>query len=129
MKRVQEAVSGPFGMAEGWVLLDMIQGLVRSQQDLDGTQSDSGWNFSPKSDVREERVARFAANRFRTTYRFIRPLFEDRRSASEPEKTDAVSEEVSSESELFLNVVGPHSRQELDEDAKEFALRINRAVD
>ncbi len=124
MKRVQEAVSGPFGMAEGWVLLDMIQGLVRSQQDLDGTQSDSGWEFSPKSDVREERVARFAANRFRTTYRFIRPLFEDRRSASEPAKTDAVSEEVSSESELFLNIVGPHSRQELDEDAKEFALRI-----
>ena len=124
MKRVQEAVSGPFGIAEGWVLLDMIQGLVRSQQDLDRTQSDSGWDFSPKSDVREERVARFAANRFRTTYRFIRPLFEDRRSANEPEKTDDESEEISNESELFSNVVGPHSRQELDEDAKEFALRI-----
>ena len=131
MKRVQEAVSGPFGIAEGWVLLDMIQGLVRSQQDLGRTQSDSGWDFSPKSDVREERVARFAANRFRTTYRFIRPLFEDRRSASESGKadgesgeTDSESEEIASESELSLNVVGPHSRQELDEDAKEFALRI-----
>ena len=117
MKRIQEAVSGPFGVAEGWVLLDMIQGLVRSQQDLSRTQSDSNWDFSPKADVREERVARFAANRFRTTYRFIRPLFEDRRSDSE-------SEEFTAESELFLNVVGPHSRQELDEDAKEFALRI-----
>ena len=124
MKRVQEAVSGPFGIAEGWVLLDMIQGLVRSQQDLDRTQSDSGWDFSPKSDVREERVARFAANRFRTTYRFIRPLFEDRRPASEPEIADAESEDISSESELFLSVIGPHSRKELDEDAKEFALRI-----
>ncbi|MDE0200039.1 MAG: RNA-directed DNA polymerase [Caldilineaceae bacterium] len=124
MKRIQESVSGPFGIAEGWVLLDMIQGLVRSQQDLDRIQSESGWDFSPKSDVHEERVARFAANRFRTTYRFIRPLFEDRRFASEPERTDDESEEISSESELFLNVVGPHSRQELDEDAKEFALRI-----
>ena len=124
MKRVQEAVSGPFGIAEGWVLLDMIQGLVRSQQDLGRTQSDSGWDFSPKSDVREERVARFAANRFRTTYRFIRPLFEDRRSAGESGKTDGESGEADSESELSLNVLGPHSRQELDEDAKEFALRI-----
>ena len=117
MKRIQEAVSGPFGIAEGWVLLDMIQGLVRSQQDLSRTQSDSNWDFSPKSDVREERVARFAANRFRSTYRFIRPLFEDRPTASESGETD-------SESELFLNVMGPHSRQELDEDAKEFALRL-----
>ena len=66
MKRIQEAVSGPFGVAEGWVLLDMIQGLVRSQQDLSRTQSDSNWDYSPKADVREERVARFAANRFRT---------------------------------------------------------------
>ncbi len=124
MKRVQEAVSGPFGMAEGWVLLDMIQGLVRSQQDLDGTQSDSGWDFSPKSDVREERVARFAANRFRTTYRFIRPLFEDRLPASKSGKTDDEPGETDGEAELFLNVMGPHSREELDEDAKEFALRI-----
>ncbi|MDE0312344.1 MAG: RNA-directed DNA polymerase [Caldilineaceae bacterium] len=131
MKRVQEAVSGPFGIAEGWVLLDMIQGLIRSQQDLDRKQSDSSWDFSPKSDVREERVARFAANRFRTTYRFIRPLFEDGQSAGESGKTDGEfgeidrkSEEISVESELFFNGVGPHSRQELDEDAKEFALRI-----
>ena len=124
MKRVQETVSGPFGIAEGWVLLDMIQGLVRSQQDLDRKQSDSGWDFSPKSDVREERVARFAANRFRTTYRFIRPLFEDRRATGESGKTDGESGEIDSESEPFSNVVGPHSRQELDEDAKEFALRI-----
>lgn len=124
MRRIQEAVSGPFGIAEGWVLLDMIQGLVRSQQDLDRTQSDSGWDFSPKSDVREERVARFAANRFRTTYRFVRPLFEDRRSTSDPENADVESVDIPSEPELYLNVVGPHSRQELDEDAKEFALRI-----
>ena len=124
MKRIQEAVSGPFGIAEGWVLLDMIQGLVRSQQDLSRTQSESNWDFSPKSDVREERVARFAANRFRATYRFIRPLFEDRPSASESGETVSESEESDSESELFLNVVGPHSRQELDEDAKEFGLRL-----
>ena len=68
---------------------------------------------------------------FARTYRFIRPLFEDRRSDSkseptdvEPGEIDSESEESATESELFLNVVGPHSRQELDEDAKEFALRI-----
>ena len=77
MRRIQSAVSGGFDAVEGEVILDTIQGLVRSQQELSRAQVDSGWEFAPKSDVREETVARFAANRFRKTYRSIRPLLED----------------------------------------------------
>ncbi len=123
MKRIQSAVSGGFGALEGEEILDTIQGLVQTQQDLSRAQTDSGWELAPKSDVREETVARFAANRFRKAYRSIRPLFEDTPATS-------ASAASTSESEHADSLEKPRSRQEIDDDAKEFALRlINRWVE
>ena len=117
MKRIQSVVSGGFDAIEGLAILDTIQGLVRSQQDLSRAQADKGWAFSPMPDVPGETVDRFAANRFRKTYRSIRPLLEDRHLTSAPE-------ESTSESERTDSFEGPRNRQELDEDAKAFALRL-----
>ena len=117
MRRIQSAVSGGFDAVEGEAILDTIQGLVRSQQELSRAQVDSGWGFASKSDVREETVARFAANRFRKTYRSIRPLFEVPLITSAPEESTSESEHVDS-------LESRRNRQELDEDAKEFARRL-----
>ena len=117
MRRIQSAVSGGFDAVEGEVILDTIQGLVRSQQELSRAQVDSGWEFAPKSDVREETVARFAANRFRKTYRSIRPLLEDPLVTNTPEESTSEPTHVDS-------LEGPRNRQEIDEDAQEFARRL-----
>ncbi|MBI4529621.1 MAG: RNA-directed DNA polymerase [Deltaproteobacteria bacterium] len=117
MNRIQSAVSGGFDAIGGEEILDSIQGLIRSQQALSQETDDSGWRFSPLPDVRDETVARFAAGRFRTTYRSIRPLLE----------------EGSAENIAVANGgMGPrtgHSRpvrnqRELDEDARAFALGL-----
>ena len=117
MKRIQSAISGGFDIVEGEVILETIQGLVQSQYDLSRTQEGSGWVLSPKSDVRGETVDRFAAYRFHKAYRTNRPLHEDRRVADAAEKS-------TSEAKHTDSLEGPTSRQELDEKAKGFAIRL-----
>lgn len=76
--------------------------------------SDGGWQFTPVPDVRDETVGRFAAGRFRRTYRSIRPLCEASNlfeSANEDENGGGRSE--------HLRTATQH---ELDEDARTFAL-------
>lgn len=77
MNRIQSAVSGGFDAIGGEEVLDSIQGLMRSQESLSLRSGEDGWSLSPLPDVRDETVARFAAARFRTTYRSIRPLLEE----------------------------------------------------
>ena len=117
MDRIQSAISPGFDAIEGEAILDAIQGLMRSQQALSRAPLDSGWAFSPVPDVQEETVARFSANRFRTTYRSIRPLLEEKEptdtiysSASKPEYAPVEA--------LLL------SKQDLDVEAKAFAFGL-----
>ena len=117
MDRIQSAVSGGFDASGGEEILDAIQGLVRSQQALNREPTGSGWTFSPLSDVRDETVARFSAARFRTTYRSIRPLLEDVLPTS-------MAEETGGEFEQARGVRVARSQQDLDEDARAFALGL-----
>ena len=116
MSRIQSAVSGGFDAIEGKEILDSIQGLMRSQQALSDQQEESGWRFSPLPDVRDETVVRFAAARFRTTFRSIRPLLED----STPLTVNAGGSEAAG-SALTRPV---RNRHELDEDVRAFALDL-----
>lgn len=116
MSRIQSAVSGGFDALGGEEILDAIQGLMRAQDSL-SVGDDSGWRFSPVPDVRDQTVARFGAARYRTTFRSIRPLLR--------------SDEESVESALGLRESQPGGRprvvrtqQELDEDARAFALGL-----
>ena len=117
MRRIQSAVSGGFDAVEGESILDTIQGLMRSQQDLSRAEADGGWALTPMTDVPDQTVDRFSANRYRKTYRSIRPLLEDQRLSISSDRSRSGLEHT----RVFG---GPRSRQELDDDAKAFALRL-----
>ena len=79
MARIQGTVSGGFDAIGGEEILDAVQGLIRSQQRYSEQRAqDQGWPFLPIPDVRDATVARFAAWRFRNTFRSLRPLLADR---------------------------------------------------
>ena len=117
MERIQSAVSGGFDAIGGEEILDAIQGLMRWQQAVSRETVEPGWQFSPLSDVRDETVARFSAGRFRTTYRSIRPLFEEA-----PPTVEA--EEAGSEIEHTDDLQRKRTKKDLDEDARAFALDL-----
>ncbi len=108
MERIQSTVSGGFDATGGEEILNAIQGLMRSQLGLNRELTDSGWTLSPLPDVRNDTVARFSAARFRTTYRSIRPLLE----------------EAGGEFDQARSVRATRSQQDLDEDARAFALDL-----
>lgn len=117
MSRIQSAVSGGFDAIAGEEVLDAIQGLIRSQEALSLGAEEDGWALSPLPDVRDETVARFAAARFRTTYRSIRPLLDElgADSGTSSNTPPAIDEARSRRA---------RSQRELDEDARAFALGL-----
>ena len=117
MEWIQSAISPGFDVFEGGAILEAIQGLMRSQQALIGTPLNSSWAFSPVPDVQEETVARFSANRFRTTYRSVRPLLEEKAQTVAIDSSKSEYEYIPGEA-LFL------SKQDLDEQAKAFAFSL-----
>ena len=121
MNRIQSAVSGGFDALGGEEILDAIQGLMRAQEAL-SIGDDSGWRFSPVPDVRDETVARFGAARYRTTFRSIRPLLHD----DAPDESEVGRGDIPPGGRLRV----ARSRNELDEDARAFALGlIQRWID
>ncbi len=120
MNRIQSAVSWGFDAIGGEEILEAIQGLMRAQKYL-GREDGHGWRFSPMPDVRDETVARFGAARYRTTFRSIRPLLLD-----DNVQPDITETRPGSRSRVRLT----RTRQELDEDARVFALGlIERWID
>jgi hypothetical protein len=118
MRRIQGAISGGFDAIGGQEILDAVQGLIRSQQRYSEQRTeDQGWSLSPIPDVRDATVARFAANRFRSTYRSLRPLLENALEASVPDED--VADETSPRS---LRVA--RTQVELDDEARAFALGL-----
>ena len=115
MNQIQRAVSGGFGAVDGAGILNSITALISSQRRFESIQDSKPWAWSPVPDTNDGTVKRFAAGRYRRTYRSIRPLLED---TIDPDSN--VREEVPAV--LFD---GPHRlmprRSELDHDAKVFA--------
>lgn len=116
MARIQAAVSGGFDAVAGEEILDAVQGLIKSQQRFAEKAEVSTWALAPIADVRDATVARFAAGRFRTTYRSLRPLLWDRLDCEAGRFEDEEPGPVQS----------PHfrTRSELDDEAKAFALGL-----
>jgi hypothetical protein len=85
MKRINHNTSGPIDLIVGGETIDLIEGLFLSRQEepLNFEEKFRDTFFAAKPDVRDETVARCAANRFRQTYRSLRPLCED-----DPETSD-----------------------------------------
>ncbi len=121
MNRIQHAVSGGFDVWQGREILDAIQALVQAQQrfSIDRTDGVANWIMSPVPDVRDATLARFAANRFRTTYRSIRPLLEDEADAvGGDEKT---REDLAEASRTLARVT---TKSDLDNEARVFAFGL-----
>jgi len=118
MNRIQTEVSGGFDAVGGEDILDAVQGLLRSQQRYsEARATEQGWAFAPVADVRDDTVARFAAARYRTTYRSLRPLLSDGDGTGTPD----VGEEEDDTSAQRRRL---RTRAELDDDARAFALGL-----
>lgn len=116
MKRIQSAVSGGFDALGGGEILDAIHGLLGTQQVLERID-ESAWPPSPVPDVRDETVYRFAAARFRSTFRSIRPLLDDDERV-DPTDSDTLIYRPTTHSR------GMRTQRQLDNDARAFALRL-----
>lgn len=117
MNRIQSAVSGGFDAIGGEEVLDAIQGLMRSQETLSLGAGDDSWALSPLPDVRDETIARFAAARFRTTYRSIRPLLDDLEAIDDAAPDTAHGGDTGRGRRV-------RSQREVDEDARAFSLGL-----
>ena len=118
MDRIQRTFSGGFDVFAGEEILAEIRSLLRSQADLATGPGKEEWPLSPRSDVRDQTLARFAAGKYRRTYRSIRPLLED---GSNSDSASAAPVPGSASS------VGPtRTQRELDNDARAFAFGLVR---
>lgn len=118
MARIQGAISGGFDAIGGEDILNAVQGLIQSQQRYSAQRIDGqSWAFAPVTDVRDATVERFAAARFRSTYRSLRPLLADR---VDPETSveEGAHDDVASRSGVA------RTQTELDDEARSFALGL-----
>lgn len=117
MQRIQSAISGGFDAAGGEEVIQAVQGLVRSQTAIMSAAEEGGLKpFTAIPDVRDETVSRFAAARFRSTFRSLRPLLDNR---TEDRSADAG---VTVDASLFKR--DRLSQAELDDEARSFAFGL-----
>lgn len=115
--RIQSEVSGTFDMLHGTELIGAIEGFFHTQMRYPSASSPEETGRSGllvgMSDMRDDTAARFAAGRYRKTFRSLRPLLE-RNETKDEEEYDEDSDEPTPQ-QLVL------SREQLDEKAKSFA--------
>ncbi|MBX9653613.1 RNA-directed DNA polymerase [bacterium] len=125
MRRVDHNASGVMDLFVGEETLELIETLLYSSETnalgLGGRFQDSV--LSAKPDVREETAARFAANRFRSAFRRLRPMSET------SEEQEANIEQKGDEDSLEWNagrfrLSSTLTRKTLDEKVKHFGSRL-----
>ena len=117
MQRIQRAVSGGFDASGGEEILNAVQGLMKAQERYSEHRTrEKDWVLAPVADVGDATVARFAAARFRRTYRSLRPLLLNASNAD----SDS-SDQKDSNRELWRVA---RTQQELDDDVRAFALGL-----
>ena len=124
MARIQQSVSGGFDVARGEEIIDAVQSLIRAQEhysrEIPENRARAERNGRdkrlPVPDVKDATVARFAAARFRSTYRSLRPLLIDADEQLELENRGGYTNQVELRSEL--------TRADLDEEARNFSLNL-----
>jgi hypothetical protein len=125
MRRIQSAVSGGFDAEGGEDILDAVQGLIRSQLAFSEERgTGTPWPFSPVPDVRDATVERFAAARYRSTYRSLRPLLEPSNQPSDQDETPETGQAPLGDLEPIDVRQAARTRADLDDDAKAFALGL-----
>lgn len=121
--RIQGAVSGAFDMLHGTDLIGAIEGFFHTQKrySSDLMPEDNGRTglLVGTSDMRDDTAARFAAGKFRRTFRSLRPLLAEELGADEISGDDGGSDDHDEGHALPVNLV--LTKQQLDERAKLFS--------
>ncbi|WP_299871067.1 RNA-directed DNA polymerase [uncultured Sulfitobacter sp.] len=114
MERIQKAISSGFDATGGEEVIQALESLVRTQSNL--TNSDTTYQLNAVRavpDVKDETIGRFAAGRFRKTFRSLRPLLDERVF-----RNDEEYDETFKRRQL--------TRQDLDNEAHTFAITLVR---
>lgn len=98
MRLIQKNVSGPLDVVTARNTLEMIEGLMATKPETVADFSDSPTSpddtlrsiFNVKLDVRDETLARFSANRWKSAFRSLRPICEE----DEDERSDDPSRPI-----------------------------------
>ena len=119
--RIQSDTSGVFDMLHGTELIGAIEGFFHTQKrystETEPEELGRTGLLVGLSDMRDETAARFAAGRFRRTFRSLRPILQhDNQSAGQ--RVAHMDEEPDDEGSEYSLVL---SRVQLDERAKLFA--------
>ena len=115
--RIQTQVSGTFDMLHGTELIGAIEGFFHTQQRYSTTgEKDAESLLVGVPDMADGTAARFAAGKFRRTFRSLRPLLADGMEPAKPESDEEDElEEVNPRPGLVL------SKTQLDERGKFFS--------
>lgn len=115
--RIQTQVSGTFDMLHGTELIGAIEGFFHTQQHYSTTgERDAESLLVGVPDMADETAARFAAGKFRRTFRSLRPLLAD---GIEPSKNE--SDELDELEEANPRPGMVLSKTQLDERGKFFS--------
>jgi len=117
MNQIEQGMSGGFDAKQGTEILNAIEALISSQRRFDELPQGQNWAWSLTPDTNDGTVKRFAAGRFRKTYRSLRPLLEN---IVDPDSGDVPLEE----SPISQKRRSTHGRAALDHDAKVFAYNL-----
>ena len=123
-QRIQHDVSGVFDMLHGTELIGAIEGFFHTQKRYSSQPSDyareSTGLIMGISDMRDDTAARFAAGKFRRTFRSLRPLLQDENEIAERSSTDESKEEAPEyrRNQLVL------SKEQLDQRGQLFAATL-----
>ncbi len=119
--RIQSAVSGPFDMLHGSDLIGAIEGFFHTQKrystDLKPEENGRVGLLVGTSDMRDDTAARFAAGKFRRTFRSLRPLLGGVRACD----ISLIENQKDEDDGCVLPDNLLLSKQQLDERAKLFA--------
>ena len=123
-KRIQRDVSGVFDMLHGTELIGAIEGFFHTQKryssQTSGDTTASTGLIVGISDMRDDTAARFAAGRYRRTFRSLRPLLQDEESALDVAADDTTSNKLNETRPTHLVL----SKQQLDERGQLFSATL-----
>lgn len=117
-ERIQQDVSGVFDMLHGTELIGAIEGFFHTQKQYSSDGDESPNNRTGLligvSDMRDETAARFAAGRFRKTFRSLRPLLLE-------ETADGIASDTEDEGTSAIPLRLALSKEQLDDRAQFFS--------
>lgn len=114
MERIQKAISSGFDATGGEEVIQALESLVRTQSNL--ANSDTSYQLNAVRavpDVKDETIGRFAAGRFRKTFRSLRPLLDEKLLRDEEDNTETFKRRR-------------FTKHDLDNEAHTFAITLVR---